>query len=403
MDDIRCEICGVSFASVPNFKKHLKSKRHQRVEKGETDPEKFFCGACRYETTIKCNYLSHLLSAKHERNFKKENSTPEGHCECCDIDVGCHSKLRRHQQTREHRLTFEKFCRISPKKLEKLKKEIFDNLILGEKGPFSETAGQGNSRNLSPVGICIDPKQPDVLFSWLKKSMSVFSELFGEKEGKCYISWINHRYLLSKGDFLSLVVFLSVGLYRRRIKLTMEEVGKRNDVRRDSAVFCLPEIIHKQFEEKITELQVTSIESGFDALRFCEGFWKWWNEEQHFNEKLRECRTGMDLIFKGKRPGTIKATTLGMASFLMTVANFTASHREKFDDEILVLAFLDAAISELRGDGGICETYFWLSFCKRSSKIRKNVFLSAFGIERLSKDSERASSMILNRWSFEKM
>lgn len=93
-----CKYCDYTAKNKYNFKRHLKTTKHQKHVDGNTD---YCCEACDYTTHDKSNFNKHLKTKGHlqmtgqvKADKKKKKET---YCHICDRDYASHNSWRVHQ------------------------------------------------------------------------------------------------------------------------------------------------------------------------------------------------------------------------------------------------------------------------------------------------------------------
>ncbi|BAU80314.1 putative zinc finger protein [Tokyovirus A1] len=394
MEQYECELCNKNFFTLSNYRQHLRTKKHQ---KGQIKQEKFFCGACQYETTVKRDYRSHLLSMRHERNFRNKRVVREGFCECCDFDAGCHSKLQRHQQTRQHVLSFEKFCRLSSEKLKKLEEDILECLLNEDKSPFTEQK-KAFSVDLCPVGLCKNPKNVHSFFLWIKTTIKTIEYFVKDDEqGVCVISWVNHKHKMSRGDFMYLMLSLADRVRENREKFTKREVERRVS-EGERATFCFDGQNGPEFESVVMKYKNLCFEQTHHALRQCEMFWRWWNEEKEFHHLLRQCSLFLRVEEESRPSYGLTRTLLEEDKFLDVLCRYSARTREEYKEEILALSFL-SRIENFLSPSSKPENCpkFYLAFSARRERVTRDITASYFNMGKPGPFSARVVSILCER------
>ncbi|BAU79977.1 putative zinc finger protein [Tokyovirus A1] len=388
MEQYECKLCDKSFTTLSNYRQHLGTKKHQKAEKGETEPEKFSCDACRYETAIKCNYHVHMRSARHERNFKNKNPFPEGFCECCKVDVGCHSRLQRHRETREHKLAFEKFCRLSPEKLEKLQKVVLQHLLRNEVFSF-ETEKRCFLNRISPKKNYRDANDDVVFFSWMKSCVEHVQDIVEEKEGRCMVSWTNHKYIMSKKDFFSFVLTLACCIRSKRLELSEKEAQNGN------SELCVDEKLYVGFDTASIKHKNMSTENTHHSLVHCESFWKWWFLEEKLKKDVTECARGLILSKNGETPPFADRKTLSQEKFMSFISSFSVTTKKEYSGDVLTLAFLTKIFPFVSpGASEDNSPIFYLSFINRSNKVSSSLTSAYFGLRKATPFAKRVETRI---------
>ena len=115
-EEVRCEVCEVSFPYRHLWKEHLKTKRHLENSGVSSDALMKECEVCK-TSVVKMYFKKHLNSAKHKENVEgvrverveggetKENGHTK-HCDICNKDY--HKKsfdrhMKIHEAPEEHR------------------------------------------------------------------------------------------------------------------------------------------------------------------------------------------------------------------------------------------------------------------------------------------------------------
>nr|WQM87263.1 putative zinc finger protein [Marseillevirus cajuinensis] len=405
MQTFSCEECGKILSNLSNYKKHLRTKKHLEIAQGrrEKPQKKYICEPCGYDTLIKCNYNSHVLTERHKRLFRERNPLPEGFCECCNLDAGCFSKLQRHKQTREHKVSFEKHVSLPEEKLKKLE-ELFLCYILASDNPsFVETSKNG-AKVIMPVGMPTNSYYPRDFFQWLKNITKKLGSCFCESDGIICVSWANHAYKMSKRNFLGLVVSLAEKVYKKRVEETLAEFTKRKETNSlFGAKLYFEDANSPLHEEEIRKHKNVSKEETYRTVVYSRGFWEWWvNGEERFSSPYKECTKNS--VVEGSATLTSKNTKdMKVEMYISTLSEFKGIYKEQKDREILCLVLLEKVADLLSpSKSGSNSAVTYVSFCGRTSHIKRNIFLSYFGMEKLSALSERVLSVSYKIWEKER-
>ncbi|ADB03855.1 zinc finger protein [Marseillevirus marseillevirus] len=403
MQSFSCENCGKTLSNLSNYKKHLRTKRHLEIVQGTREKErKYTCEPCGYETRVKCNYESHMLTTRHKRNFKEKNPLPEGFCECCSCDLGCFSKLQRHQQTKNHKILFEKYFSLPKEKLENLEKLLLCYLLAGDGPAFVETSKNG-SRVLMPAGMPTNSFFPGYFFRWLRNITRKIGPSFSEDGDILHVSWASHTYKISKRNFLYLVVSLSEKVYKFRVKETLAEFERRREA---NGLFDLQLYLEDAnsplHEEEMIRHKNIAREESYKTVVYSWGFWDWWvNGEEKFSKSYEQCMKSS--IVEGATPLNAKNTKdMKVETYISVLSDFTGIYKEQQSREILCLVLLDKVSDALSPSKNVSNSVMtYVSFGRRTSHVKRNVFLSFFGMEKLSALSERVLSVSHKVWERE--
>lgn len=114
----KCEVCSYGTNICPNFKRHNKSKRHQKKIKNLRRisiawyQRKHICNFCRYGTDTKSNLTHHINSQKHRTNaglsFISWDQL-EFTCEDCKFGTNNKSHFKFHEISQKHINKQEKY------------------------------------------------------------------------------------------------------------------------------------------------------------------------------------------------------------------------------------------------------------------------------------------------------
>ncbi|AMQ10959.1 hypothetical protein [Brazilian marseillevirus] len=423
MEEFSCEACNAKFSSQACLRAHKKSKSHKNVLNPPSPQSKMFsCASCGYNTNIKCNYEAHLRSKKHSR-VVGDSRTPLFVCKVCDFHGTDKTHYERHKNSRKHFVNMDGENDLQEDKLEHLA-HVLSQYLKQCQSPLPSETKLPDVHFLRPRSLCCSQKNKKREFlHWMKLMLESICEKFTEVGGKCCITWLNHKYIFSRQNFLYLIVFLSDVVHRKRMAEAEEKVKKMNELgicelhkktgKTLGCSGCSP-VYRIGLDGFNPVTYVTTIEEhlslsqeGTAASRsLCFGYWEWWKTERE-REKFHETVSlGCQLIVKDFPMESSLPDMMKMSVFMSFLRKFSVFSQQKVaDPESKALIFLREISRYLenikRGTDSVGTALFMQCVFSRLEKVIEHVFCACFRLGKPSQNTKRVIELIVGRWQTE--
>ncbi|BAU80240.1 zinc finger protein [Tokyovirus A1] len=276
-----CEPCCFMTKDISNYKKHLSTKKHERLcsQDSADHKEKYFCETCSYFTDRKSCIDRHLSSEKHKKKVS--------------LALGPNGK---------------KAC-LSEDKLKKLLSRILESKEEDELRKIKDEDGRKIRVKYVVKERSSLVKDRISYFEWIKGVLEFFEVKARETEGGFFVTWRTATYMVSRKDFFVLSFELAVGgmqKSQRAASTEYENIAKRggynipatvgrivgliNQEKMKMVVYASPKrcqylIIHGKETLEITDI-IRDKKLKFDNLS--EGFCRWWASGEHFKNAFTD-------------------------------------------------------------------------------------------------------------------
>lgn len=278
----------------------------------------FACGPCCFLTNDSSNYKKHLLTKKHERLCSQVPSDRKEKyfCEACSYSTDRKSCIDRHLDSEKHKkkasLVFKpsgkKIC-ISEDKLKELLSRILESKEEDELWKIKDEDGRKIHIKYVVKERTSLVKDRISYFEWIKGVLEFLKVKAKESEGNFLVTWRTATYMVSRKDFFIFSFELAVGTMERSQRVASAEyesivkkgkydisatvggvIGMVNQKKMKMVVYASPKscqylIVHGKETLEITNI-IKEKKLKFDNLS--EGFCRWWTNSEHFKNALVE-------------------------------------------------------------------------------------------------------------------